>query len=110
MGERQRFFYPPFVKIIKITTRHKDYKVAERAARHLHHLMSDIPVKKILLGPEKGLIGKIKNQYIFESIAKLDKAGQAQAQFKHDLQVLVEEMQAHRDFKGVRFVVDVDPY
>ena len=110
MGDRQRFFYPPFVKIIKITTRHKDYKIAEKAARHLHNLMGEIDVKKILVGPEKGLVGKIKNQYIFESIAKLDKSGNAQAQFKHDLLHLLEEMQVHKDFRGVRFVVDVDPY
>ena len=110
MGDRQRFFYPPFVKIIKITTRHKDYKIAEKAARHLHNLMGEIDVKKIMLGPEKGLVGKIKNQFIFESIAKLDKSGNAQAQFKHDLLQLLEEMQVHKDFRGVRFVVDVDPY
>lgn len=110
MGDRQRFFYPPFVKIIKITTRHKDYKIAEKAARHLHNLMGEIDVKKIMLGPEKGLVGKIKNQYIFESISKLDKSGNAQAQFKHDLLQLLEEMQVHKDFRGVRFVVDVDPY
>ncbi|WP_373497688.1 primosomal protein N' [Aquiflexum sp.] len=110
MGERQRFFYPPFVKIIKVTTRHKDLKTAERAARNLHNLMAEIQVKKILLGPEKGLVGKIKNQYIFESIAKLDKAGNAQAHFKLELQHLMEELQTHKEFRGVRFVVDVDPY
>jgi primosomal protein N' (replication factor Y) (superfamily II helicase) len=110
MGERQRFFYPPFVKLIKITTRHKDYKTAERAARSLHNLLSEIQVKKILLGPEKGLVGKIKNQYIFESIAKLDKTGNAQAHFKLELQHLMEELQTHKEFRGVRFVVDVDPY
>ncbi|MDO9554306.1 primosomal protein N' [Rhodonellum sp.] len=110
MAERQRFFYPPFVKIIKISTRHKDYKTAEKAARHLHNLMGDIQVKKILLGPEKGLVGKIKNQYIYESFAKLDKSGNAQAYFKHELQGLLMEMQAHKDFRGTRFVVDVDPY
>jgi primosomal protein N' (replication factor Y) len=84
--------------------------VAEKAARHLHQLMADIPVKKIMLGPEKGLIGKIKDQYIFESVAKLDRTSQAQAQFKHDLQAALEEIQAHKDYKSVRFVVDVDPY
>ncbi len=110
MGERRRFFYPPFVKIIKITTRHKEYKVAEKAARQLHNLISEIPVKKIMLGPEKGLIGKIKNQYIFESIVKLDKSGNAQTVFKHDLQILLEELISKKDFRSVRFIVDVDPY
>lgn len=110
MGERQRFYYPPFVKLIKISTRHKDFKTAEKASRHLHQLMAEIPVKKILLGPEKGLIGKIKNQYIFESMAKLDRSGKAQAAFKQQLTQLIEEVQARKAFKGVRYVVDVDPY
>jgi primosomal protein N' (replication factor Y) (superfamily II helicase) len=109
MGERQQFFYPPFVKLIKVITRHKDYKTAEKASRHLHNLLQDIPVKKILLGPEKGLIGKIKNQYIFESIAKLDRSSNAVTQFKQTLQQLIEEVQAAKEFRGVRFVVDVDP-
>lgn len=110
MGDRQRFYYPPFVKIIKITTRHKEFKTAEKAAKYLHNLMGEIPVKKILLGPEKGLIGKIKNQYIFESIAKLDRSSNAQAQFKHELLHILEELQAQKEFRTVRFVVDVDPY
>ncbi|MGY6744058.1 MAG: replication restart helicase PriA [Cecembia sp.] len=110
MGERQRFFYPPFVKMIKVSTRHKDYKTAEKAARHLHNLMAEIPVKKILLGPEKGLIGKIKNQYIFESVVKLDRSSNAQAHFKQVLQQQLETLQADKDFRSVRFIVDVDPY
>lgn len=110
MADRQRFFYPPFVKIIKVSTRHKDYKTAEKASNSLHNLMGDIQVKKILLGPEKGLIGKIKNQYIFESIIKLDKAGNAQAHFKMELQHLLTELLAQKEFRSVRFIVDVDPY
>ena len=110
IGDRQRFFYPPFVKIIKITTRHKDFKTAEKSARHLHNLLGDIQVKKILLGPERGLIGKIKNQYIFESIVKLDRSGNAQAHFKQELLHILEEMQGNKDFRGARFIVDVDPY
>ncbi|MBW3468446.1 replication restart helicase PriA [Arthrospiribacter ruber] len=110
MADRQRFFYPPFVKIIKVSTRHKDYKTAEKASNSLHNLMGDIQVKKILLGPEKGLIGKIKNQYIFESIIKLDKGGNAQAQFKMELQHLLTELLAQKEFRSVRFIVDVDPY
>lgn len=110
MGERQRFFYPPFVKIIKVTTKYKEINVAEKAAKHLHNLMNECPVKKIILGPEKGLIGKIKNQYIFESFIKLDKTGNAQANFKLHLQTILQEMQAHKEFRPVRFIVDVDPY
>lgn len=109
IGERKRFFYPPFVKNIKITTKHKDSKVAERAARHLANLLREIPVKKIVLGPEKGLIGKIKNFYIFDLLIKLDRASNSQLQFKQFLMEKIQELDSHKDFKSARFVIDVDP-
>jgi len=109
MGERQQFFYPPFVKNIKVTAKHKEFKTAEQAATHLKNLMQEIPVKKIILGPEKGLIGKIKNQYIFELLIKLDKNGQAQPIFKEHLKLVLEELSAAKQFKSVRYIVDVDP-
>jgi len=110
MADRQKFFYPPFVKLIKISSRHKDKNIVEKAARHLHNLLSDIQVKKIMLGPEKALIGKIKNQFIFETLVKLDKSGNAQAVFKQDMQLILEEMYANKEFRSVKVVVDVDPY
>ncbi|MEX2595172.1 MAG: primosomal protein N' [Anditalea sp.] len=110
MNERQQFFYPPFVKIIKITVKHKEAKIAEKAARHLTNLLNSIAVKKIVLGPEKSLVGKIKNQYLFEILIKLHKTGNGPSVFKHELYLKIEEMKAKKDFKAARFVVDIDPY
>ena len=110
MGERKRFFYPPFVKLIKVTVKHKDFKIAEKTARHLFQLLADIPVRKIMLGPEKGLVGKIKNQYIFEIFAKIDRSGNHHADFRQGLEECLTQLRAEKDFKSTRFVVDVDPY
>jgi primosomal protein N' (replication factor Y) (superfamily II helicase) len=109
IAERKKFFYPPFVKLIKVSSRHKEYRIAENAAIAIHQLLSEIPVKKILLGPEKALIGKVKNQYIFETIVKLDRTLDAQNTFKNGLHQIIEELMANKAFKGIRFVVDVDP-
>jgi len=109
MGERQQFFYPPLVKNIKIIAKHKEFKIAEQSAIHLKNLLQEVPVKKIILGPEKGLIGKIKNQYIFELLIKLDKNSQAQPIFKEHLKLVLEELGSAKQFKSVRFIVDVDP-
>lgn len=110
MADRQRFFYPPFVKLIKITVKHKEAFLADKAARHLTNLINAISVKKIVLGPEKGLVAKVKNQYLYEILVKVEKQGNAQALFKRDLTCKIDEVQAHKDLKGVRVVVDVDPY
>jgi primosomal protein N' (replication factor Y) len=109
MMDRKNFYYPPYVKLIKITTRHADFKIAEKAALHLHHGMSEIAVKKIVLGPEKGIIARIKNQYQFESLIKLDKSGNSQSLFKEQLSVIFEELNSRPEFRSVRFIVDVDP-
>jgi primosomal protein N' (replication factor Y) len=110
MKERKQFFYPPFVKIIKITVKHKEDSVAGKAARYLARLLDEIPVKKIILGPEKGLISKIKNQYLYEIVIKLDKAGNSPSLFKQRLQLKIEALNTQKEFKAVRQIVDVDPY
>ncbi|QDH79583.1 primosomal protein N' [Echinicola soli] len=110
MAERKRFFYPPFVKNIKITARHKESKIAEKASRHLTNLLKEIAIKKIILGPERALIGKIKNQYLFDIYVKLDKAGNTPAIFKHEMGKIIFDLNTQKEFKSVRFVVDVDPY
>jgi len=110
MGERKRFFYPPFVKLIKVTVKHKDFKIAERASRHLFQLLVEIPVRKIMLGPEKGLVGKIKNQYIFEIFAKIDRTGNYHAVFRQGLEECLSQLRVEKDFKATRIVVDIDPY
>ncbi|WP_288371909.1 primosomal protein N' [uncultured Algoriphagus sp.] len=109
MVERRNFFYPPYVKLVKITTRHADFKTAEKAAIALHREMAQIAVKKIVLGPEKALIGRIKNQYQFESLIKLDRSGATQTTFKEKLAEITEELQARPEFRSVRWIVDVDP-
>lgn len=109
MIDRKKYYYPPFVKLVKITTRHADSKTAQKAAHALHHQMANIAVKKIVLGPEKGIIARIKNQYQFESLIKLDKQGTTQAVFKQSLAKIIEELQAVPEFRSVRWIVDVDP-
>ncbi|MHA7128078.1 replication restart helicase PriA [Algoriphagus namhaensis] len=109
MHDRKKFFYPPFVKLLKITTRHQDYKTAEKAAHYLHEQMAGIHAKKIVLGPEKALIGKIKNQYQFESLIKLDRSGNTQSHFKKELRRILDQIKINSPFKAARFVIDVDP-
>nr|MBI1231387.1 primosomal protein N' [Cytophagales bacterium] len=86
MAERKRFLYPPFIKLVKVTVKHKDFKTAERTAKHLFQLLAEIPVRKIMLGPERGLVGKIKNMYIFEIFAKIDRSGNHHSAFRQGIE------------------------
>ena len=109
MFDRKKFYYPPYVKLVKIVTRHALFDVAEKAAHALHREMATIQAKKIVLGPEKGIIARIKNQYQFESMIKLDRSGNTQMTFKESLGKILEELQSRPEFRSVRWVVDVDP-
>src|SRR5690606_13933422 len=102
MFDRKNFFYPPFVKIIKILVKHKDARIAEQAARHLAELLCGVSIDKIILGPEKSLVAKIKNLYLYEILIKLDKKGNASALFKNELTKMTREMYAQKKFKAVR--------
>lgn len=110
LPDRKKFFYPPFVKLIKILIKHKDAKIAEQAARHLAELLRGVPINKIILGPEKGLVSKIKNLYLYEILIKLDKSGNSPAHFKQELAKKILVTQVHKKYKAVRFIIDVDPY
>ena len=109
LKDRKAFYYPPFVKLVKITTRHVVYGTAEKAAHALHREMANLPLKKIVLGPEKGSIARIKNLYQLESLIKLDRQGDTQSVFKERLGKILEDLQAIPEFRSVRWIVDVDP-
>ena len=107
--DRKTYFYPPFVKLVKITTRHAVFATAEKAAHALHRQLATLAVKKIVLGPEKGSIARIKNLYQLESLIKLDRQGDSQTLFKEQLAKILEDLQAIPEFRAVRWIVDVDP-
>jgi primosomal protein N' (replication factor Y) len=107
--DRKAYFYPPFVKLVKITTRHAVYATAEKAAHALHRQLATLAVKKIVLGPEKGSVARIKNLYQLESLIKLDRQGDTQTIFKERLAKILEDLQAVPEFRSVRWIVDVDP-
>jgi primosomal protein N' (replication factor Y) len=109
LKDRKEFYYPPFVKLVKITTRHAVFGTAEKAAYALHREMANLPLKKIVLGPEKGSISRIKNLYQLESLIKLDRQGDTQSVFKERLGKILEDLQAIPEFRSVRWIVDVDP-
>ncbi|MGY6558005.1 MAG: replication restart helicase PriA [Nitritalea sp.] len=110
MADRQKYLYPPFVKLIRVSVRHKEQPVAKKGAEHLRNLLQEVPVQKVVLGPEKALVGKVRNYYIFELLLKLERRQEANQEMKQALQQLAEGMQQQREFRNLRILIDVDPY
>tara|TARA_Y100000310_G_C20691237_1_gene822371 strand:- start:2066 stop:4426 length:2361 start_codon:yes stop_codon:yes gene_type:complete len=107
--ERQQFQYPPYYRLIVITFKDVDKQVAGDAARfysmEIRKHLGDARVN----GPIEPLIGKIRNQYLFEIIIKIEKQGINLTALKEFLLNSRNILLSQRSYKSVRVIFDVDP-
>ncbi len=106
--EREAYHYPPFSRIIEITVKDQDQPTAHKAAARLAEILASKLGKERVLGPEKALVERIRNKYLFEVWLKLEKD---KLNIKATKQLLREELvnlSAEKAFKSAQFVINVD--
>lgn len=106
--ERENFHYPPYFRIIRISVRHKDVRMAQEAAWRLRSRLEKTFGENIL-GPESPHVSKIRNYYIRELIIKIHRNNASLQQYKNFIRQQMQQVMEHPDFKRVIFAVDVDP-
>ncbi|MCX2763342.1 replication restart helicase PriA [Aquimarina muelleri] len=106
--ERYQYKYPPFYKLIKITSRHKDYNKVNEATDWLAKSLKNV-FKKNVLGPEFPPVSRIRNQYHKNIIIKIPQ-GQSLNKTKEIIKKINTSFKAIKDFSGVRIVINVDNY
>ncbi|WP_026463129.1 replication restart helicase PriA [Adhaeribacter aquaticus] len=109
ISERQKFLFPPFVRIIRITVKHLDEKISEEAAMALSHAFAERLGAKHVLGPEVPYIFKIRNLYLNEIHIKLNREHTSLKAAKLHIAEAIQFNNLRKEFKGLRVVVDVDP-
>jgi primosomal protein N' (replication factor Y) len=109
IGERIEYKYPPFFKLIKIILRHENIELVKQASQWMTDQLRDIFDKRVL-GPEAPPIARIRNKYIMNILLKFERQNMNMSEAKVVLMREVEHFRAQKEFKGVRLVVDVDPY
>jgi primosomal protein N' (replication factor Y) (superfamily II helicase) len=105
--ERHQFSYPPFQRLMKITLKHKEDDVVQRAANEILKLIKPQMGEK-LLGPERPYIPRINNYYLQQFMVRLDKKPES-ALVKYDIIKRMREKLNEPAFKQVRLSIDVDP-
>lgn len=105
--ERRNFAYPPFVRLIEITLKHKDEQKLADAAKFLSQQLKK-ELDKRILGPEKPAVGKINNYYLRKIMVKLER-NNAYNPRKELVKEKVTELKQHPEFKSVWVEMDVDP-
>jgi primosomal protein N' (replication factor Y) len=106
--EREQFSYPPFVRTLKISIKHLDFKVLNNAADVLVKMIYN-GTKLNVIGPEFPLIGRIKNYYIKDILLKLPK-NKSQQLYKQKINEIIEQFETIAEYKACRISKDVDSF
>ncbi len=108
INERHAFHYPPLVRLLKITLKHKDFNKVEQAGIWLGSSLKNSFYDNVL-GPTSPAVSRIRNQYLKTILIKLP-ADKSLKQSKEIIQKIKNSFQSIAEFRAVRFVVDVDNY
>lgn len=106
LSQRKTFRYPPFIRMIKITIKHRDRDKVDEAAQALADVLEPIP-DKLLLGPEYPIVQRVRNKYNKHIILKM--GGQNIKQRKARIFEIIQEVHSRKEFRSVFFLPDVDP-
>lgn len=107
--ERKEFLYPPYVRIIEITFRHKNQEKCWKTANFYTESLRKYFDEKTLLGPEAPGIARMNNQYYFKTLIKIEK-DKSPKKVKNLLKEALSHLHQIQAFRSVRIDFDVDPY
>lgn len=107
-AERQRFLYPPYFRLINITIKHKDAKVAAEVAQSLAKRLK-VKVGNRVIGPSVPGIARLRGLYIQNVLIKMEKKSQVIKTIKSLIKEQISEMRQAGLAKSVRFILDIDP-
>jgi primosomal protein N' (replication factor Y) len=107
--DRQQHAYPPFTRLIEITTKHVDKKICREAAIHLANLLIEQVKEVLVLGPGEPLISKIRNQYLMTILIKIKRGSHDLQAIKNKIQNTINNIGTEKKFRSIKFIVDVDP-
>lgn len=107
--DRYNHHYPPFTRLIEITTKHTDKKAAKNSAVELTELLRKSLEGVRILGPGEPMISKIRNQYLMTTLIKIQRGTIDLSIAKARIQETVNDLLKQKEHRSTRVVVDVDP-
>ena len=107
LGERKKFHYPPFVKLIFIELKHRREDKLERAAKFLGYILRKYLPEECVLGPEIAPIGKINNLYQFQILLKLPRSKKYN-DYKKIVAISLKEFDEIAAYKSVKLKTYID--
>ena len=107
--ERQSFSYPPFVRLIKITLKHKRPEILNYGAKFLAHLLKE-KLDKRVIGPAVPYVSRVRGYYLIDFLIKLERNKPLLEKTKAYLIYSTSLLHKEKGCSTIRVNVDVDPY
>ncbi len=107
-NERQQFVFPPFCRLIKLTLKHKDHLILDRASTVLVGLLKR-QFGNFVLGPAYPTIPRVKNFYMKDVLVKVSDPGLLK-NTKICIRQAVDVLLTDPAYRSVTVSFDVDPY
>ncbi|MEJ2163240.1 MAG: primosomal protein N', partial [Robiginitalea sp.] len=104
--EREQFRYPPVVRLVKITFRHREWNRVEEGAAWFARSMRMVFGKEVL-GPEYPPVARIRNQYLKQLLLKIPQ-GQSLYKTKNSIKRIERSFNAISRFRSIRLIYNVD--
>jgi primosomal protein N' (replication factor Y) len=108
LPERQKFDYPPFTRLIRLTVKHTDELTAEEAAQTLANALREKLGSRVL-GPEPPLVNRIRNQYLKDILIKIEKENVNLRAVKEQIREEIQKLLTTKLYRQAFVVADVDP-
>ena len=109
IAQRREHEYPPFTRMIRLTVKHMDQELAQRAAIRLTQELVERLGRGPVLVPEAPYIFRIRNFFLQEILIKLPREHTVLKQAKLDILAAMDVVRDQKEFKQARLVADVDP-
>jgi primosomal protein N' (replication factor Y) len=106
--ERYQYQYPPYYKLIKFTMKSRDYSKTNEAADWVARGLQNI-FNENVLGPEFPPVARIRNEYYKNILLKIPPQ-QSLGKTKSYVEKILNSFKAIAAYRGVRVIINVDPY
>ena len=109
LAERNTFFYPPFLRIIHITLKHKKPRTLNDGASVFAAVLKEKLGNRVI-GPAVPGVPRVRGYFLLYVMIKLEKDAKRISQAKAIIRAASQMMKAVPGCSAIRVNVNVDPY
>ncbi len=117
MEDRQEFHYPPYYRLLRVTLKHSDKNLLDKAAAELAaRLKKELrkpgqttPKIPEVLGPQSPLVGRVHQMHLMTLLVKLPRTPDI-GEYKDLIGREIEKIRSEKQYGRLFVIPDVDPY